>query len=61
MVLHMIGNAGYGGHWLSVMCAAAIIATFYFKLRVEEKMLLQHFGAEYAKYQKTTAQLLPFL
>lgn len=38
-----------------------IAAGFWFKLRIEEQLMLQQFGEEYARYRSTVRALIPFL
>lgn len=39
----------------------AILAVFIVRIRIEEKVLSQQFGAEYAEYKKHTYALIPFV
>jgi protein-S-isoprenylcysteine O-methyltransferase len=55
--------AGLGvtfGNWLSlVSLAVPVTAAVLYRIRVEERALLEALGAEYAQYRRTTWRLLP--
>jgi len=36
-------------------------ACYLFRIRNEERMLVEAFGEEYKKYQKTTKKLIPYI
>jgi protein-S-isoprenylcysteine O-methyltransferase Ste14 len=38
-----------------------VFASFWIKLRDEEKVMLTHFPEQYAAYQQRTARIIPFL
>jgi len=58
--MYTLGNALYGGHWLGLLSVVAIVATYEYKIGVEEKMLTNHFHSQYVNYQKTTPRIVPF-
>jgi protein-S-isoprenylcysteine O-methyltransferase Ste14 len=39
----------------------SLVAILLYRIKVEEKMLLEHFGTEYADYMKRSKRLVPFL
>jgi protein-S-isoprenylcysteine O-methyltransferase Ste14 len=50
------------GNWMS-LCTIIIPITwvFIYRIRLEEKMLLKHFGVEYENYMKKTKRLIPYV
>ena len=38
-----------------------IFFSFIYRIKVEERLMLQKFGSEYSDYQKTTKRLIPFI
>ncbi len=46
--------------WLGLIGAAAIIASFVIKYRLEERLLMEELGPEYKTYRKQVAALVPF-
>jgi protein-S-isoprenylcysteine O-methyltransferase Ste14 len=56
---------GFGlslNNWISLLLiGVSIFAAFAYRIKIEEQVLLDHFGTEYAHYQKTTKKLIPFL
>jgi protein-S-isoprenylcysteine O-methyltransferase Ste14 len=46
--------------WLGLLGAAAIIASFVIKYRLEERFLMEELGPEYKHYRKEVAALVPF-
>ena len=46
--------------WLGLLGAAAIIASFVIKYRLEEHFLMEELGPEYKSYRKEVAALVPF-
>ncbi len=46
--------------WLGLIGAAAIIASFVIKYRLEEHLLMEELGPEYKTYRKQVAALVPF-
>ncbi len=47
-------------NWLSTLVVfAPILAAFLYRIRVEEKALIQTFGDEYLNYSKVTKRLIP--
>jgi protein-S-isoprenylcysteine O-methyltransferase Ste14 len=39
----------------------SLVAILLYRIKVEEKMLLEHFGTEYADYMKRSKRLMPFV
>ena len=46
--------------WLGLLGAAAMIASFVIKYRIEERFLMEELGPEYKHYRKEVAALVPF-
>lgn len=38
-----------------------ILTAFMIRIKVEERMLIEHFGSEYLNYKKTTKAIIPFI
>jgi len=57
--LLFLGNAIMVGDWRGLIAVAIVFASFYFKSKKEEQWLTEHFGDQYAKYQKSTRMLIP--
>ena len=38
-----------------------VIPLFLKRIRIEEKLLIEEFGAEYERYRETSKKLIPFL
>lgn len=61
----LLSFVGFGlslNNWLSlVIVVVAVSAAFLRRIRTEEKLLTQQFGAEYLAYKKDTYGLLPFI
>ena len=47
---------------ISVMLVSILIFTaFIIRIRVEERVLIEHFGSEYLDYKKATKRIIPFI
>ncbi|MFT3705096.1 MAG: isoprenylcysteine carboxylmethyltransferase family protein [Agriterribacter sp.] len=61
----LISFIGFGislNNWISlIVITLAIIAAFSYRIKVEEKTLIEQFGSAYIEYKKTTAGLIPFI
>lgn len=61
----LLSFTGFGisvNNWLSLLIiVTAIIAAFSIRVKVEEKVLVEQFGSEYAEYQKNTYGFIPFI
>lgn len=50
------------GNWLSVLAlTGCALLAYAIRMRVEEKALAEHFGAEFAMHKRRTWALIPFL
>jgi protein-S-isoprenylcysteine O-methyltransferase Ste14 len=54
---------GFGvGNWLSIaVLLVAVLITYAWRIRVEERMLLEQFGQAFEDYKKGTWALIPFV
>jgi protein-S-isoprenylcysteine O-methyltransferase len=50
-----------GGSWLTLGVLLLLTLAYAYRIRAEEQMLVQAFGATYAQYQARTSRLLPFV
>ena len=58
--LALIATALLRPGWLGFIGAAAIVASFVIKYRLEEQFLMQELGPEYMAYRKKVPALVPF-
>ena len=50
------------GHWLGLLLVAlAIVVTFGYRVRLEERALLEALGEPYADYMRRTKRFIPYL
>ena len=59
LLLLFLGNALLVGDWRGLLAVAIVFASFWRKLRLEERWLAQHFGPPYLNYLKRTKALIP--
>jgi protein-S-isoprenylcysteine O-methyltransferase Ste14 len=56
---------GFGislNNWISLIIVFLLITSvFMYRIKVEEKALIQEFGEEYLEYKKSTKGLIPFI
>lgn len=61
----LISFIGFGvslNHWCSVLLAGGMaFIAFAIRIRIEEKVLLSHFGEAYTAYRKKTKAIIPFI
>jgi len=61
-LLSFLGLGLSFSNWLSTLVIfIPILIAFIYRIRVEEKALIQAFGDEYLNYSKTTKRLIPKL
>jgi protein-S-isoprenylcysteine O-methyltransferase Ste14 len=61
-LLSFVGLGVSFNNWLSLcVIAIPIIISFIYRINIEEKLMLQQFGAEYINYQKNTKRLIPLI
>lgn len=61
----LVSFIGFGitlNNWISLaIIVTAILSAFIYRIKVEEKALLEYFGQEYAGYKKSTKAIIPFI
>ena len=61
-LLSFIGMGITFNNWLSLLLlVGAVVVVFINRIRVEETVLINHFGAEYIAYKRVTSGLIPFI
>lgn len=58
-LLLFLGNAVMVGDWRGLLAVAIVFASFWRKLRLEEKWLAERFGQAYQTYRSHTKALIP--
>lgn len=61
LLVAFAGSAVALGQWRGWLAVAIVGAALWRKLRLEERWLLESFGADYAAYRATTWALVPFV
>ena len=61
VILSALAIPIYTGSPLGTLIALLGIPLFNYRIRNEEKMLIQEFGDQYTKYMKTTRKLIPYI
>ncbi len=61
LLLAILGTAIKVGDWRGLLALAIVTASFWYKLRHEERWLREQFGEPYAAYQRRTSALIPGL
>ena len=61
LLLLFIGNAIIVGDYRGIIAVVIVFVSFWFKLKKEEKLLVDHFGSKYIAYRKRTKALVPFV
>lgn len=57
-----LGLGLYLNNWLSLILAIVPpFLAFMYRIKIEEKTLLEEFGKEYVEYRKKTRKLIPFI
>lgn len=61
-LLSFVGMGITFNNWLSfLVLVGAVLVVFINRIRVEEKVLIDHFGADYIAYKEVTNGLIPFI
>lgn len=62
LLLSLLGFGLCSGNWISLMVAVGLpLTAVAYRIRVEERALLRHFGPAYAEYSSRTKRLVPGL
>ena len=61
LLLAFLGTALKVGDWRGLLAVAIVLASFWRKLRVEERWLTEQFGPSYVAYMQRTKALVPGL
>jgi protein-S-isoprenylcysteine O-methyltransferase Ste14 len=61
LILALLGTAGVVGEWRALLALALVVGSFWYKLRTEERMMRETFGAAYVEYSRRVKALVPFL
>ena len=59
--LAFLGTAIAIGEWRGLLAMALAVGSFWYKLGIEERVMTETFGTEYANYRKRVKALIPFL
>lgn len=61
-LLSFIGLGVSLNNWVSLLLLTIdITVVFIFRIKIEEKVLIEQFGSEYIEYKKSTSGLIPFI
>lgn len=61
-ILIFIGASLASGNIISfIVVTFLILSTYLYRIYVEEKMLIEIFGEQYKKYQKSSKKIIPFI
>jgi len=61
LLLAFAGSAIARGQWRGILAVVIVFAAFWFKLRLEERWMVETFGDAYVRYQAEVPALIPFL
>jgi protein-S-isoprenylcysteine O-methyltransferase Ste14 len=61
LTLAFVGTAVAVGEWRGLLAAAIAVASFCYKLSIEERVMLATFGNEYRDYRRKVRALIPFV
>lgn len=61
LLLLFVGNALIVGDYRAIIAVIIVFVSLWFKLKKEEKVLIETFGEQYRDYRKRTSALIPFL
>ncbi len=61
VLIVILGVPVYPPSLYGFLILSLLIPIFLFRIKMEEEMLIEHFGDEYQTYRKTTKKLIPFL
>jgi len=61
LLLAFVGSAIACGEWRGVLAVTVVAAALWRKLRLEERWMGEQFGAQYERYRRSVAALVPFV
>ncbi len=61
LLLAFLGVAIILGQVRGLLGAAVLLLAFWLKLRIEERFMLEQFGADYRRYQERVKALIPYV
>ena len=61
LLLLFIGNGIIVGDYRAIIAVIIVFTSFWFKLKKEEKLLIETFGNKYLSYMMNTKALIPFV
>lgn len=61
LLLAFLGTAMAIGEWRGLICVVIVAVSFWFKLKLEERWMLDNFGVAYESYMQRTKALIPGL
>jgi protein-S-isoprenylcysteine O-methyltransferase Ste14 len=61
LLLMFLGNAVIVGSWRGLIAVLIVFISFWFKLKKEEKWLIEIFGNQYLEYMTKSKALIPWL
>ncbi len=61
ILLLFIGNTLIVGDYRGIIAVLIVFVSFWYKLKKEEKLLLETFGVRYTEYINSTKALIPFV
>lgn len=59
--LALLGTAFAIGEWRALFALVVAVASFWYKLRIEERVMRETFGAAYDEYRREVKALVPFI
>ena len=61
LILALLGTALAIGEWRGLLAVALAVGSFWYKLRIEERLMRETFGRGYDEYARRVKALLPFV
>ena len=61
ILIALAGSALARGQWSGVLAVAIAFGSFWYKARLEERVMHEAFGAEYDAYRREVRSLIPFV
>jgi protein-S-isoprenylcysteine O-methyltransferase Ste14 len=62
MILSFIGFGISLNNWISlIIIIVLVVPAMLYRIKIEEKLLIDHFGSDYVEYAKKTYRLVPWI